>query len=506
MNLSFSLLTEYLPPEMHAELLGDSRKGRNLSRPVLYEGEGILASDRVYVSRTDLLPPVEEISSRCLVCVGRSSVRELVSMGCTVLRVSGTENYIRVYNAICEIYDRFDIWENTLREQLEQEENFDYHTLAVTGAEMLDNTIGMSDQFLHVLFTTEQNADGTFRIAEGKYSDMLLDIDEEITAVCEKEKQLRKPYISAFTHQGDFKPYCCNICPIDHFAGCCFIYPDRHPFRDSDFEIANVFFRYFSRAFTKYIRGFNSQESSSAQVIRSLLLGQPLSREEKRLLALQESESWLLFRLRPRSGVRAMPLEFMLATIASLMPQTAYAGQDGEEITGILRVQASAALEECPGFSSFHNILLHMGYIAGLSNTFRELNSFREYRFQAGYALRFSLRSGKKKDYCQFNDCVLDYMLSSCTANLSLNSMFSRQFKNLLAYDRDHDTSLRETLECYLRNESSISETARELYLHRSSLIKRLDRIKELLECDLTNPKLNLYYRMCLELLNRNST
>ena len=236
------------------------------------------------------------------------------------------------------------------------------------------------------------------------------------------------------------------------------------------------------------------------------MLGQPLSREERHQLALKESESWLRFRLQPRRSARAMPLEFMLATIASLMPQTAYAGQDGEEITGILRVQTFVPLEDSPSFASFHNILIHMGYIAGLSNTFRELKSFSQFHFQAEYALGFSLRSKKVKDYCQFNDCVLDYMLSACTANLPLIFLFSRQFQNLLNYDREHDTSLRETLECYLRNESNISETARELYLHRSSLIKRLDRIKDLLECDLTNPKLNLYYRMCLELLGRNST
>ena len=429
MNLSFSLLQEYLPQEMHAELLGDSRKGRNLSRPVLYEGEGALADDRVYVSRTDLLPSAEEIGHRCLVCVGRQNVRKLVSMDCTVLRIDSTENYIRVYNAICAIYDRFDAWENRLREQLEQEENFDYHTLAVTGAEMLDNTIGMSDQFLHVLFTTDQNADGTFRITEGKYNDMLLDIDEKITDICEKEKQLRNPYISSFTYQGTVNPYCCNIFPVNHFAGCCFIYPDRHPFRASDYEIADVFFQYFSRAFIKYIRGFNSQESSSAQVIRSLMLGQPLSREERHQLALKESESWLLFRLQPRRSARAMPLEFMLATIASLMPQTAYAGQDGEEITGILRVQTFVPLEDSPSFASFHNILIHMGYIAGLSNTFRELKSFSQFHFQAEYALGFSLRSKKVKDYCQFNDCVLDYMLSACTANLPLIFLFSRQFQ-----------------------------------------------------------------------------
>lgn len=94
-------------------------------------------------------------------------------------------------------------------------------------------------------------------------------------------------------------------------------------------------------------------------------------------------------------------------------------------------------------------------------------------------------------------------MLSTCCANLSLESLFSRQFRNLLDYDHEHGTALAKTLEHYLRNEMNLTETARELYLHRSSLIKRLDRIKQLLECDQTNPNLILYYRMCFELLYR---
>ena len=97
----------------------------------------------------------------------------------------------------------------------------------------------------------------------------------------------------------------------------------------------------------------------------------------------------------------------------------------------------------------------------------------------------------------------MDYILSACCANLSLESLFSRQFRNLLDYDREHGTALAKTFEHYLRNEMNLTETARELYLHRSSLIKRLDRIKQLMECDLTNPNLILYYRMCFKLLRR---
>ena len=504
MNLSFAILQDNLPEEYRGAVLGDRRRGRSLPRPVLYTGEGELSPDKFYVTRTDLLPLAVEIRARCMVCVGRGDVEALLGAGCSVLHLPETGDFIRVFNAVTAVYDRFDAWENTLRDQLEQEDGFDYHALALTGAAMLDNTVGLSDQFLHVLFTTARDAEGRWRIAEGLYDTMLLSIDEKISAVCQKERQLREPYLSSFAYQGVPNAYCCNIFPLDHFVGCCFIYPDRHPFRESDYEIADVFFRYFSRALTKYIRNCARQEDPGVRAVRTLLLGQPLSRDEKKLLALTEQESWVFFRLAQRSGERVMPLEYMHATIVSLMPHVAFAGLDGEKLVGLLKIQREADLTESGSFSALYNILEHMGYCVGFSNAFRDLSRLSEYRFQADYALRFLRKSRDgKKIYCVFNDCVLDYMLSACTANLSLDSLFSRQFRRLLDYDREHGAALGETLECYLRNETNISATARELFLHRSSLIKRLDRIRELLECDLTNPKLNLYYRMCFELIHR---
>lgn len=330
-------------------------------------------------------------------CVGRGDARAYAKAGCCVLHIPGTGDYIRVYNEICAIYDRFDAWENALRDQLEQQDSFDYHALAITGARMLCNTIGMSDQFLRILFTTDQDASGNIRIAEGRYDIILLTIDEQITAICEKEKQLRTPYTSAFNHQGDIKPYCFNIFHLDLFAGCVFIYPDRHPFRDSDHEIADVFFRYFAKAFIKYIRTFESQERPAARVVRTLLLGQPLSREERHMLALDDRESWILFRLCQCESVRSMPPMYIQATIASLMPRTAHVNLDSDDITGISKVKSDVPLESCTSFASFRSIVSQMGYAAGLSNPFRVLNAIGEYRFQADYALRFLQRTKKRQ-------------------------------------------------------------------------------------------------------------
>ena len=51
-------------------------------------------------------------------------------------------------------------------------------------------------------------------------------------------------------------------------------------------------------------------------------------------------------------------------------------------------------------------------------------------------------------------------------------------------------------LRCYIRNNLNISETTAELFLHRSSLIYRLDKIKKMLGSDLSQKEEQLYLRL----------
>ena len=44
----------------------------------------------------------------------------------------------------------------------------------------------------------------------------------------------------------------------------------------------------------------------------------------------------------------------------------------------------------------------------------------------------------------------------------------------------------------------SIAETARKLNLHRSSLIDRLERIHQVLDCDLKDPEVRLVIKIVL--------
>ncbi len=52
----------------------------------------------------------------------------------------------------------------------------------------------------------------------------------------------------------------------------------------------------------------------------------------------------------------------------------------------------------------------------------------------------------------------------------------------LVTYDRKHGTNLFETLYAYLKNERNLSQTSRELFLHRNTLQKRIEKIESIID------------------------
>jgi sugar diacid utilization regulator len=58
----------------------------------------------------------------------------------------------------------------------------------------------------------------------------------------------------------------------------------------------------------------------------------------------------------------------------------------------------------------------------------------------------------------------------------------------LLTYDRETDSHLIETLDVYLQQQQNLAATSRLLFIHRNTLLYRIEKIENLLGCSLTTP------------------
>ena len=508
MKLSLELISDHLPDDFDAQVLGSSPCDAVLGRPQIYYGEGPMEAGKLYVTRCDLLPPASQAHGAAVVCTGGGAPEGWLSGGRNVLHVLRPGDFLEVFNAVGTVFDLFDEWEAEMRDELEREDGFDYYKVAEAGARMLGNAVGMSDRYLRVVFTSDTSVDTSGErhvgTSEDAYSNIALGTGAQMQEHSIAEQKLREPFFSSFSEPGISDVYCCNLFPFGHFFGCCFVYPNDHPLLASELAVADTFFSYFEKALVKHLRVTSARESPTAKVARNLLTGMPLSRDDRNLLALGENEKWAFFVLGKARNARSMPKDYMNAVMGSLLPRSIFAALVDDEVMGVIKVQDGASITNSPAVETLDALLEGMGYVVGLSNAFSDLSNIGEHRLQAAWALRSKTFENRERAVVRpFTSCTLDFMLSACCTSVSLESLFSEQLHSLMNYDDTHDGIYVETLESYLRNESNVTATANELCVHRSTLIKRLDRIKRILETDLANPNLNLYYRMCLELLRR---
>lgn len=137
--------------------------------------------------------------------------------------------------------------------------------------------------------------------------------------------------------------------------------------------------------------------------------------------------------------------------------------------------------------------LLQCGCAAGRSPIFTELSDFFAYYRSALTALRFA--PAVPGDIRAFEETVLPYAASLLREH-SVIDLRHPALRTLREYDLDHGTQLFGTLESFLSHNCSYADTAAELYIHRSTLLYRLQRISELTDISLKHYPTQLHLQM----------
>ena len=86
---------------------------------------------------------------------------------------------------------------------------------------------------------------------------------------------------------------------------------------------------------------------------------------------------------------------------------------------------------------------------------------------------------------------------------LKTNNKGSQIMLELKKHDKENQTQYMETLRVYLEQHLSATQAARELFIHRSTFLYRLDRIKEILQSELDDPEEIFYLELSFRLLEQ---
>jgi PucR family transcriptional regulator, purine catabolism regulatory protein len=145
--------------------------------------------------------------------------------------------------------------------------------------------------------------------------------------------------------------------------------------------------------------------------------------------------------------------------------------------------------------------------LIGIGSQYETINLLHKSFSEANESIRLMQKFEDKGGISHFEDHSVYHFLDSNIKDMELEAFFMKSLGTIYDHDRLHGTSYIVTLENFFSNNLNISETAKAMFLHRNTLIYRIDKIKEILNSDLKNSEELLQLQIALKifrLLNKN--
>ncbi len=140
---------------------------------------------------------------------------------------------------------------------------------------------------------------------------------------------------------------------------------------------------------------------------------------------------------------------------------------------------------------------------AGVSNAFTGFEELADSYLQAEKALDVGSRKKPYRWIYRFDEMALDYMLERSSSELPVKLICSDKVLELKAYDEAHHTDYYHTLKTYVENQQNAVQTAKKLFIHRSTFLYRMEKIEELTKLDLRDYDTLLYVMMTFRILEQ---
>lgn len=139
-------------------------------------------------------------------------------------------------------------------------------------------------------------------------------------------------------------------------------------------------------------------------------------------------------------------------------------------------------------------------FLVGIGQQYRKINSLHKSFSEANEVIRLMQQVNEKNEVSHFEDYSVYHLLDSNIKDVALEDFFEKTLGDVLNHDQVHNTSYMATLENYFINNLNLSETAKAMFLHRNTLIYRIEKIKEILHSDLKHSEELLKIQIALKI------
>ncbi len=476
MRLNADIIYHNLKDVLDVDIRGVFEADLTLFRPEFYlDRTERFLDDHVYVCSADHLPDEAVIGDDVLlICLGDAPQLELFEKRCGVLSVSGDEDIFRVFNTVQEIFNRYEAWETELNAILRR--GASVQELLEASREIFGNPMLLTGaDFSYLGFTERDCLEGRLglRLDRPNFDPDLMEV---FLSLHELATDIREPLLLDLMGRSTLSV---NLFDMDEYLGCITVFGEFRGFHSSDIQLCQFLAEIIRQAFLlkPHLAG---DRSSVRNAIRDMLCGQPLNREQRGVLRRYGSHGEMVcavFQPEPESGT--LPGGYLSSLIEQQFRDSLAFEYEARVTALIPAEQADAGLPA---------LLRKLRQVCGISHRLSDLQEASFAYYQASSALDAGLRIHPGQSTYLFEDYILPLLLRNSTAHIPARYFYSEGLARLSAHDESSPVSYIDTLRTYLDSNMSVAATARALNLHRSSLIDRLERIGQILGCDLEDP------------------
>lgn len=142
----------------------------------------------------------------------------------------------------------------------------------------------------------------------------------------------------------------------------------------------------------------------------------------------------------------------------------------------------------------------------GVSNVSLSLGGLHDYYQQSQIALQYTCSGSSSLWIAKFDNIAIHYILENCKGALPYVMVCSEKIMAMRAYDEAHSTEFYRTLKVFLQNQFNALQSSRELFIHRSTFIYRMERIRNQFHVNLDDPQSLLHVMITMQLLDEEET
>ncbi len=487
MRLNADIIYHNLKDVLDVEIRGMCDTDLSLYRPEFYLDESSrFLRDHVYVCSADHLPGDPEIGENVLlICLGDAPQLVRYEKRCGILAVSGREDIFRVFNTVQEIFNKYEAWEAELSRILRRGASLQELLEASRG--IFDNPMMLiGSDFSYLAYTEPDYLRDRLgiRLDSPTFDPDLLDV---FLSLHDLATDIREPLLLSLMGRSSLSV---NVFDADEFLGCLTIFGEYRDFRSSDMQLCQFLAENIRQAFLLK-PGLAGDRSALRTSLMSVISGRPLTQEQRSVIRRWGDHGDLICAVfLPAADTSPLPGGYVSSLIEQQFRDSLAFEYNGR-VTAVIPAAEGVMVQ-------LDSLLRKLRLVCGVSHRFRDLLESSYAHYQASSALDITAGTDVNGSIRLFENCILPLLLRNAVADIPARYFYPEGLSRLARHDASSPVSYVDTLRTYLDSSMSVAETARALHLHRSSLIDRLERIMQILDCDLTDPGVRLALQIVL--------